>query len=248
MTQWIKGKILKIIYWNDRLFSIFIKADVAPFIAGQFTKLKLNISDKIMQRAYSYVNAPINKNLEFYISLVNNGKFSNALYKLKPGNSILISKYSKGVFIIKEIPRCENLWMFATGTGIGPYLSILEEINNLDKFDTIILVHAVSFYKDLSYLPKMLRLKDKYNKKLHIQTIISRENINGSLYGYIPNLIENGTLEKKLNIQIKCTNSHIMLCGNPNMIKNTLNILKTKKNMKKHFINNKGHITSEQYW
>lgn len=46
---------------------------IDPFTAGQFAKLALEIDGERVQRAYSYVNAPDDANLEFYLVTVPEG-------------------------------------------------------------------------------------------------------------------------------------------------------------------------------
>ncbi|XBC42286.1 MAG: FAD-binding oxidoreductase [Buchnera aphidicola (Meitanaphis elongallis)] len=249
MNDWTIAKIIKIKKWKNNLFSIIMHASINSFIPGQFSKLSYTKKNgKTIQRAYSYVNAPNNKNLEFYIILIPQGKLTPKLYNLSHINKIMIKKTASGFFTLNEIPCCKNLWMFATGTGIGPYLSILQSKDHTEKFENIILVHAVRYYNDLTYLPLMKDLQEQYNGKLHIQTIVSREITNSSIHGRIPKLLENNILEKKLGFNIHKDTCHIMLCGNPEMIKDTKYFLINNKNMKKHFRNKPGHITSENYW
>lgn len=92
--------------------------------------------------------------------------------------------------------------MLSTGTAIGPYLSILQFGENLARFKQIILVHAVRYAEDLSYLPLMQTIAKKYPGKLKIQTIVSRENNTGSLTGRIPALIESGQLEQAVKAKL----------------------------------------------
>jgi Flavodoxin reductases (ferredoxin-NADPH reductases) family 1 len=66
MADWVSGKVTKVEFWTDTLFSLYLRAPVHPFTAGQFTKLGLEIDGERVQRAYSYVNAPGNPDLEFY--------------------------------------------------------------------------------------------------------------------------------------------------------------------------------------
>ncbi|QCI17375.1 ferredoxin--NADP(+) reductase [Buchnera aphidicola (Aphis helianthi)] len=250
MNPWINAEVLQIKKWTKNLFSIFLNADISNFQAGQFTKLALyeNNSTKKIQRAYSFVNAPSNKNLEIYIVRVLNGKLSNLLYNLKIGDNIFIKKNSFGFFILKEIPDCETLWMFATGTAIGPYCSILQEGKDIEKFKNIVLVHAVRYKNELIYLPLMKKLYIKYHGKLKIQTIVSREKDNDSLSGRIPFLLAHNIIEKKIGLNINNQNSHIMLCGNPLMVKDTYLFLNKHKGMNKHLRKKNGHITIENYW
>ncbi|CAL1329476.1 FAD-binding oxidoreductase [Candidatus Providencia siddallii] len=248
MSKWITGEVLEKKIWTDSLFSLIIKAKIKPFIAGQYTKLALNINNERIQRAYSYVNAPNNNKLEFYLINVPNGKLSSNLAKLKPGNILQISEKSSGIFILKEIPKFKNLWMISTGTAIGPYLSILQDGSNLEKFTNIILIHAVRYKKDLTFLSLMKKLKNNFNGKLRTITIVSREKCTNSLYGRIPELIKNKELTKASLLQFSSKTCHVMLCGNPGMIKDTRELLENNYGMKKHIQNRPGNISNEQYW
>ncbi|MGP4123242.1 MAG: ferredoxin--NADP(+) reductase [Sodalis sp. (in: enterobacteria)] len=248
MAKWITANVVQVKHWTESLFSLIVHAPVNPFTAGQFTKLGLEINGENIQRAYSYVNAPRNDNLEFYLVIVPEGKLSSRLHALAPGDSLIMTKEAAGFFVLDEIPPCENLWMLATGTALGPYLSILEQGEGLERFRQIILVHAARFARDLSYLPKMLELQRHYNGKLHAQTVISREKASGSLTGRIPALIVDGSLESAVDLRLDADSSHVMLCGNPQMVRDTQKILTDRRGMRKHFKRKLGHITSEYYW
>ena len=248
MAAWVNARVEKVINWTDSLFSIIVTAPVDPFTAGQYAKLALEINGERVVRAYSYVNAPSNKNLEFYLVLVPGGKLSPSLYALEPGDEVLITQDAQGFFVIDEVPDCDTLWMVATGTAIGPFLSILEEGKGLERFKDIVLVHAVRYAQDLSHLPQMQQLQQRFNGKLKIQTVVSREEAAGSLTGRVPALIESGQLEAATGVTIDAERSHIMICGNPEMVKDTQQLLKDTRNMRKHFRRKPGHITSEQYW
>lgn len=249
MITWTHGTITQITYWTNNLFSIQIHATINPFIAGQFAKIGLPVGKKIIQRAYSYVTPPYHPYLEFYITKVMSGKLTELLYSLQLGDTLMISKESYGKFILNEIPdHCSNLWMLASGTGISPYLSILASHDNkIKQFSKIILIHATRYSKNLNYLPKMIELQKLYDEKLIIQTVLSQEQSSSSLHGRIPQLIENNILENTIGLYLN-NNSHIMLCGNPQMIIDTKNILNKKYGMKHHSQKNPGHITQERYW
>lgn len=248
MTEWVTGNVVQVKHWTDRLFSLIIHAPIAPFTAGQFAKLGLEINGEKVQRAYSYVNAPRNHNLEFYLVTVPEGKFSSPLHRLQPGDNLMVTKEAAGFFVLDEIPPCDNLWMLASGTALGPYLSILEQGEGLARFSKIILVHSARFAQDLSYLPRMLELQLCFNGKLRIQTVVSREQTPGSLIGRVPALISDGSLEAAVDVRLEAENSHVMLCGNPQMVRDTRQLLKDSRGMRKHFKRKPGHITIEHYW
>jgi len=248
MAEWVNGKIIHVEHWTESLFSLTVQAPVDPFTAGQFAKLGLEIDGERVQRSYSYVNAPNNPNLEFYLVTVPDGKLSPPLHDLQPGDDIMVSKEAAGFFVLDEIPPCETLWMLATGTALGPFLSILQFGEGLERFKDIVLVHAARFARDLSYLPLMLELQRRYNGKLHIQTVVSRESIPGSLTGRVPALIADGSLEAAVGVPLTAQNGHVMLCGNPQMVRDTQQLLKETREMRKHLRRKPGHMTSEHYW
>ena len=146
------------------------------------------------------------------------------------------------------MPHCETLWMLATGTAIGPYLSILQLGKDLDRFKNLVLVHAARYAADLSYLPLMQELEKRYEGKLRIQTVVSRETAAGSLTGRIPALIESGELESTIGLPMNKETSHVMLCGNPQMVRDTQQLLKETRQMTKHLRRRPGHMTAEHYW
>ncbi|WP_312627927.1 ferredoxin--NADP(+) reductase [Scandinavium sp.] len=248
MADWVTGKVTKVEYWTDALFSLTVHAPVHPFTAGQFTKLGLEIDGERVQRAYSYVNAPNNPDLEFYLVTVPEGKLSPRLAALKPGDEVQVVSEAAGFFVLDEVPDCETLWMLATGTALGPYLSILQEGKDLARFKNLVLVHAVRYAADLSYLPLMLELQKRYEGKLRIQTVVSRESVPGSLTGRVPALIESGELEAAAGLTMTTENSHVMLCGNPQMVRDTQQLLKDSRQMTKHLRRRPGHMTAEHYW
>ncbi|WP_216782477.1 ferredoxin--NADP(+) reductase [Candidatus Profftia tarda] len=248
MSESVTGIITQVRHWTHHLFSIIVEAPINQFKAGQFAKISLVIDGKRVQRAYSYVNAPSSIKLEFYIVAVNNGTLSTRLRTIKINDTLQISKDAAGFFVLEEVPDSKNLWMLATGTGIGPYLSILQEGKDLQRFENIVLVHAVRFAEDLSYLPLMQNLQKRYHGKLHFQCVISRGNLLKDLPGRVPTLIQNGALESSVGLTIDKLDSHVMLCGNPQMVRDTQQLLQETRGMSKNLRSRPGHITSENYW
>jgi len=248
MAEWVNAEVKEVKNWTDALFSLRVNAPIDPFVAGQFAKLALEIDGERVQRAYSYVNAPSDDLLEFYLVTVPEGKLSPHLQALQPGDQVMVTKEAAGFFVLDEVPDCKTLWMLATGTAIGPYLSMLQQGEGVDRFENIVLVHATRYAADLSFLPLMQQLQQRYPGRLHIQTVVSREAVPGSLTGRVPALIENGELERATGLKLDADSSHVMLCGNPQMVRDTQQLLKETRGMRKHLKRKPGHITSEHYW
>lgn len=94
----------------------------------------------------------------------------------------------------------------------------------------------------------MRELEQRYAGKLRIQTVVSRETVEGSLTGRVPFLIETGALEEAVGLAMNTDTSHVMLCGNPQMVRDTQQLLKETRQMTKHLRRRPGHMTAEHYW
>ena len=248
MTEkWVHGEVVNVKHWTESLYSVSVSAPEVKFVAGQYTKLSLSLKNEEVARPYSFVNSPDEEYLEFYSVSVPNGPLSSAMQTLKKGDSIKVGPRGNGFLILEEIPHVENIWMLATGTAIGPYLSILKTKDSWDKFKKVVLVHAVKYKKELTYQDTINTLKEEYKDRFIYISYVSREDSEYSLKGRIPKDISNGVLEKKADLKMKSDNTHVMICGNPEMLKDTTVELK-KIGLKKHRRNSPGHITTENYW
>ncbi len=95
------------------------------------------------------------------------------------------------------------------------------------------------------YISQMVH--QKYGERFIYITFVSREKTEDSLPGRIPEGIKDGSLEDKAQIKMLPENTHVMLCGNPDMLRDTTIELK-EIGLKKHRRSSPGHITTENYW
>ena len=109
------------------------------------------------------------------------------------------------------------------------------------------MVHAVPHADELCYFDVIEKFKTDHPEKFHFIPIVSREDHHGALRGRIPALIEDGSLEKKLDLKITKEDSHVMLCGNSGMLKDSKAILK-ERGMDRHLNHKPGHVSAEQYF
>ncbi len=247
MSNWIEGKVVENKHWTDLLYSLRIEANIDPFIAGQYGRLGLEIDDQIVGRPYSFVNAPDEPLLEFYSIKVSEGPLSPKLADLEAGDYIYIDKRVNGFFTLNEVPEGRDMWMLATGTALGPFLSILNSKEVWQRFENIVLVHAVRFANELTYQDTAAILKATFKDRFQMIPFVSREKTDFALSGRIPASISNGQLEDKANMQFSAAYSQVMMCGNPDMLVDTRNALK-EKGLKKNLRRSPGQITTESYW
>ncbi|GAA5194177.1 ferredoxin--NADP reductase [Ferrimonas gelatinilytica] len=247
MSTWVQGKVVERIDWNEHLFTLRVEAEVEPFIAGQFGKLALEQEGERIQRAYSYVNPPHEPVLEFLAVTVEEGQLSPRLQDLHPGDNVMVTPRPSGFLTLDEVPAGRELWMFATGTAVGPFLSILQSKDCWERYERFILVYAVREAQDLAYLETIKALEKAHPNAFHFVPVVSREEVEGALHGRIPQLLVDGAIQEKVGVPIKPARSQTMICGNPEMIRETLAVLEGM-GLRKNLRRTPGQITMEKYW
>ncbi len=248
MAEWLQGKIVENRHWTNKLYSLKVKVENYPsFTAGQFTRIGIKLDDKLIARPYSLVNSPQAEYLEFYSIVVEEGELSPPLHELKEGDTVYVSDLVTGFLVLDEVPQeHKKIWLMATGTGLGPFLSMLCSKEIWERFDNIVLVHGVRLATELTYKELIEELIIKH-PSLQYVPFVSREETDFAMHGRIPAALESGELEKRAGLAMDPADSHIMLCGNPSMLKDVKEVMEVR-GMKRNRRREPGHITTENYW
>jgi len=241
MSGWLTGRVVENRHWTESLFSLRVVGAPAKFQAGQFVRIALDIDGERVARAFSFVNPPDDPLLEFYGVVVPEGPLSPRLAKLVAGDALYVAPNPAGFLILSEVPEAETLWLVSTGTGLAPFLSILRTDTPWKRFKSVVVVHAVRWAKDLVYRDVIGATPARY------VPMVSREAAPGALAGRIPAAIADGRLEAAAGVELRPETSHVMLCGNPQMLKDTQAVL-VARGMRKHRRRTPGHITVESFW
>lgn len=247
MAIWNTGKVVEHQHWSDTLHTLYVDANIESFEAGQFIKIGLTINDEVIAHPYSLVNPPNKTPLAFYYINVPNGQLTSHLSELKINDSVLIAPKAHGFLILDEIPLAKTLWLMATGTGVGPFLSMLATAKPWQRYEKVVLVWAARTLAELTYQDLISQLLIEHPHQFIYVPFVSRESTDSALTGRIPQAIVDGRLEERVAILISPEDSQIMLCGNPQMVKDTTNTL-IARGLKKNKRFSPGHISSENYW
>ena len=245
--RWCEGKVVELKHWAGRLYSLRVEAPVDDFTAGQFSKLGLMIGDEFVSRPYSYVNAPDERPLEFYFITVPDGPLTQRLVQLKPGDSVYVMRKAAGFLCLNEVPDARHLWMLSTGTAIGPFLSILKTPDPWRRFERIVLVHAVRTAQELSFQDSIQAIAAQHPEQFIYIPFVSREDTDFAIRDRIPGALASGALESRAGITITPEQSQVMICGNPDMVRDTSDALKAR-GLARNRRRTPGHITVENYW
>jgi len=218
----------------------------ASFRPGQFMNLGLPLPEGFVSRSYSLASAP-GKELEVLLARVGEGALTPALFDLVEGASVSVDTKPQGFFTFDYVPPHRELWMLATGTGLGPFLSMLRSGEAFAGAERVILAHGTRGPAELAHRKELETLAlERLGSFLYLP-VLSREPEAGSMAGRITTVLASGELERKAQTQLSPTSSHLLLCGNPAMIDEIIGQL-AERGLRRHRQRTPGHITTEKYW
>ncbi|MBI1889580.1 MAG: ferredoxin--NADP reductase [Burkholderiales bacterium] len=235
MSNLYEAEVLAIHHWTDRLFSFTTTRDKGfRYQSGQFTMIGLSIEGKPLLRAYSMVSPHYEETLEFLSIKVPDGPLTSRLKDIQPGTSVLIGKKSSGTLLAQNLHPGRRLYLLSTGTGLAPFMSIIQDPDVYERFEKVILVHGCRHVSELAYQEKICQelpmnewLGDTIKEKLIYFPTITREPYKNQ--GRITDLIESGKLFESLGLpQPTVEDDRFMLCGSPQMLKQCQQMLENR--------------------
>ena len=244
-------KVLSVHRWAHNLFSFTMTRPAHfKFTAGQFARIGLMVNGELVVRAYSVVSSPFDENLEFFSIVVPDGAFTSNLQHLETGDELYLDKTAYGYLTLAryQLPLAHDLWLLATGTGLAPFLSMLQDFETWTKYQHIHLIYSVRSTAELAYVDRIQEIAESFGEGhtgFKFVPIITRDP-NATLHDRLPVLIENGELEKVVGLSLNPATSHVMLCGNPQMVEDTKDALK-QRGLKMNR-RGEGNIAVENYW
>ncbi|WP_426143507.1 ferredoxin--NADP reductase [Pseudomonas sp. DWP3-1-2] len=252
--KFTRQTLLNVTPLTPSLFTLRTTRDVGfRFRAGQFARLGVTKADgSVVWRAYSMVSSPHDEFLEFFSIVVPEGEFTSELSRLQEGDTLLIEKQAFGYLTLDRFADGRDLWLLSTGTGVAPFLSILQDFEVWEKFERIILVYSVRESRELAYQELITTLIQRdylaeYAEKFLFLPTVTREHPPGVLHGRITHLLESGDLEKAAALDMTAEHSRVMLCGNPQMVEDTRALLKAR-NLQLSLSRRPGQVAVETYW
>ena len=275
-----KVTVLSKTTWTPNLFSFTVsRPDSFKFTAGQFVRLGVNPSqlkyykqlsavadtddddedlnetlNEDIFRAYSIVSSPFDEVLEFFSIVIPDGAFTSQLQHLEVGDELLLNTMPFGFLTLARYqkPLPKDLWLLATGTGLAPFLSMLQDLKTWEDYEHIILAYSARSTEELAYIDKIESLQEDFGSlvdnpaKLIFIPIVTREPVEGALTERLPKLLLDGALQERAGIALDVDSTHVMLCGNPDMVEDTKETLKSLGLVMNR--RGEGNIAVENYW
>jgi ferredoxin--NADP+ reductase len=236
MSAFLEETVLSVHHWTDRLFSFKTTRDeTLRFSNGHFTMIGLRLEGgKPLLRAYSIVSANYEDHLEFLSIKVQDGPLTSRLQHIQVGDKIVVGKKPTGTLLIDYLLPGKNLYLFGTGTGVAPFLSIVRDPETYERFEKVILVHGVRQVAELAYqdyliqeLPAHEFLGEMVSAQMLYYPTVTREPFRTQ--GRIPELIESGKMQADLGLPtFDPAHDRAMLCGSPAMLRQLKELLEAR--------------------
>lgn len=228
----------------------FAQNHETKLITSEIQGQPIDLEDYVF-RAYSVASSPYDEFIEFFSVVIPEGEFTSKVNHIQVGDSLLLNTTPFGYLTLAryQLPLPNDLWLLATGTGLAPFLSILKTIDVWQQYQRIILVYSARTSQELAYQAEIGSIKSIYGDNgaaFVFLPIVTREADYAGEKARVPNLILSGKLTQLVGQKLDKERSHVMLCGNPQMVEDTKEALKSLGlTMNRR---GEGNIAVENYW
>ena len=235
MTQgpekFFQARITERAEFADDLWMIRVDPGIEfKFAAGQYATLGVPAEKGLIERAYSIVSSPYERELEFFFELVPQGELTPLLYKLGTGDTVTARKVAKGRFTLDTASGRTNHFLLCTVTGIAPFVSFARTLlkdwkeGRFKGEHKLFVVHGASRSREFGYREEMERIAEQVPWLTYVPTVSRpwddpdwmRET------GRVDDLI------RKYGDQwsLQCETTTAYLCGHPEMVEHGKAILR----------------------
>jgi len=212
--------VTKVIHWTDWLFSFRVaRPKNFRFQSGEFVMIGLPRNNgKPLLRAYSIASPSWDDELEFYSIIIPNGPLTSQLQHISIGDNLILNPKATGTLLLDSLLPGKRLFMFASGTGIAPFTSLIRDPEIYEKFEQIILIHTCREVKDLNYGKNIVEtigkdsLIGEYADRVFYYPTVTRETFHTK--GRITDLLKTGQVFQDLQLTpISSDTDRAMICG-----------------------------------
>ena len=191
---------------SETSFGLRVKlAKPINFLPGQYVNLTVPGAGK--HRSYSFSSAPGAQEASFLIRNLRGGVMSTYLGEKAQLGDALTATGPMGAFYLRPVTR-PQLWL-AGGTGLAPFLSMLEQVAVQGADQPIVLYYAVTRAADLVELDRVNALAEQIGN-VTVITILAAEEDAHERKGFVTNHL---TAEDLNN-----GDCDVYLCGPPPMV------------------------------
>ena len=223
--------VTQVTHYTDKLFAFRCTRPASlRFRSGEFVMIGLMQTDektgreKPLLRAYSIASPSWDDELEFYSIKVQDGALTSRLQHIAPGDQIILRPKPVGTLVHDALLPGKRLWLFATGTGIAPFASLLRDPQTYEDYEDIILTHTCREVGELQYGADLIAdirsdellaelIGEGFADRLRYYPTTTREE--SPKTGRITDLMRSGAVFADLGVQsLAPETDRAMVCGN----------------------------------
>lgn len=238
-SPFFEETVLWVKHWTDRLFSFAItRPESFRFRSGEFVMIGLPGEDggKPVLRAYSIASPAWSDTLEFLSIKVQDGPLTSRLQHIQPGDIVLMGKKPTGTLVLDAVKGGKRLFLFGTGTGLAPWLSVARDPDAFSRFEKVYVCHGVRQVSELAY-------RDLFTREIHDDPLVGEEAKAQLVYyptvtrepfehqGRFPDLINSGQFFRDLGLdedRFNPAEDRVMLCGSMDFIKDMASVMESQ--------------------
>ncbi len=218
-------RVTHVHHWNDSLFSFRTTRDPGlRFESGHFVMIGLEVDGRPLMRAYSIASPHWEEHLEFFSIKVQDGQLTSRLQHLQVGDPVLVSRKPTGTLVLHDLHPGRHLYLLGTGTGLAPYMSIIQDPETYERYEKVIVAHGVRRISDLAYsafierdLPAHPFLGAQIRQKLLYHPTVTRDAFRNT--GRLTAQIADGRLADASGLPpLHPARDRFMICGSPSML------------------------------
>jgi ferredoxin--NADP+ reductase len=213
--------VTEVRHWSDRLFSFRVtRPRSLRFRSGEFVMIGLPGDDgRPILRAYSIASPSWDEELEFYSIKVQDGPLTSRLQHIQPGDQVILRPKPVGTLVLDALLPGKRLWLFATGTGIAPFASLVRDPETYERFGEVILTHTTRTVAGLGYGADLVAktrddplVGEMATAQLRYFPTTTREQ--SPQMGRITDMLRSGALFERLGVPpITAADDRAMVCG-----------------------------------
>jgi len=196
------------------------------FEPGQFITIHFENEGKGFKRSYSIANVPAQDNqIEFAAGFIEGGPGTQLLFGLQPGEQLQISGPYGRLVLKDNAPK--RYILAATSTGVTPYRAMLTQLSQeleANPNQQVVILQGVQTAEDILYPDDFMDFAARFPNQVIFRAQLSREkNIQIEKHqfsGYVQHAFADLMLNPAEDI--------VYLCGNPGMIDEAFEDLKTR--------------------
>ncbi|ANQ84448.1 ferredoxin--NADP reductase [Azoarcus olearius] len=235
MSNLNEERVLSVHHWNDSLFSFRTTRNPGlRFENGQFVMIGLEVDGRPLTRAYSIASPNYEEHLEFFSIKVPDGPLTSRLQHLREGDPIVISKKPTGTLVLHDLNPGKHLYLLSTGTGLAPFMSVIQDPETYERFEKVVLIHGVRYVSELAYtdfltrhLPDNEFFGDAVREKLIYYPTVTREPFRNQ--GRLTALLDSGKLNADIGLPpLDPATDRAMICGSPAMLQDCCDLLDSR--------------------